>query len=191
MPLTVTEHCAPPHHQTAAIVRIDLSKIPQGMTGSGTAPAVERLTDLIDLYEDLPAGLAMPNGATKWTIDGQESVLWCEQGRHSRIDSRPNGKDVHSALVAFTTHPPHHLLSASTSVLLDHYKGKRFSSLNDVVVHEQSGVVFFTDPDYGVGQNFKRARPTEEEEYAPNALYAWYPPTGEVRLIDDRYDKRE
>jgi gluconolactonase len=191
MPLTITDDCAPPHHQTAAIVRIDLSKMPKDVTSSGTTAAVERLTDLVDLYEDLPAGLAMPNGATKWTIDGQECILWCEQGRHSRIDSRPHGKDVHSALVAFNPRSLDGPSSASTSILLDHYKGKRFSSLNDVVVHEQSGVVFFADPDYGVGQNFKRARPTEEEEYAPNALYACYPPTGEVRLIDGRYDKRE
>lgn len=156
-------------------------------------PAFDRLEDLVDICEELPAGLAMPNGATKWTLDGQESVLWCEQGRYAPVDSVHSCEDVHSALVAFTPRTRHDLSSASTSTLLDNYESKRFSSLNDVVVPEQSGVVFFTDPDYGIGQNFKRSRPTEDDddEYAPNALYAWYPPTGEVRLIDGRYDKRE
>lgn len=190
--MPVTADCATLHRQTAAIVRVDLSKIPNGVTSSSSEPIFQRVADLVDIYEELPAGLAMPSGATNWTVDGQESMLWCEQGRHNPVDSSFGGEDVHSALVAFTPGSLHDLSSASTSVLLDHYQGKRFSSLNDVVVHEQSGVVFFTDPDYGVGQNFKRPRLTdEEEEYAPNALYAWHPHTGEVRLLDDRYDQRK
>jgi gluconolactonase len=75
----------------------------------------------------------------------------------------------------------------TAQVLVDNYNGKPFSSLNDVVVHQQSGVVFFTDPDYGVGQSFKSC----EQEYAPNALYAWDPHARQVTMIDDEYDKRE
>jgi gluconolactonase len=133
----------------------------------------------------LPQGLSMPNGATNWCHEGEAAVLWCEQGKHDVDDC--GMKETHAALVAYADDKEHD--HVSSRVVLDNYKGRPFTSLNDVVVHAQSGVVFFTDPDYGIGQGFKRA--SGEVEYAPNGLYAWHPPTGTVKLLDERYVKGE
>jgi len=58
------------------------------------------------------------------------------------------------------------------------YKGRRFNSPNDIVVHED-GTIFFTDPPYGL----------KDQKLAPHAfqpvagLYAWR--DGELKLIED------
>lgn len=209
-----------PARQRITIVRVPLDAIPPvdftaaaaGKVGAGEAGAgAGTLLPALEVAPEgaggLPQHLAMPNGATRWVdADGREGVLWCEQGRHL-LDGQAAGSEVEveSALVAFTPPPAGAPLSkGKTAPLLKAYEGKPFTSLNDVVLHEQSGVVFFTDPDYGVVQSFKRSHEEQAqaqrqraqgkggaEGYAPNALYAWYPPTGEVRLLDERYDKRE
>lgn len=144
----------------------------------------QSLARQVKTVHDLPEGLAMPNGATNWTHDGQEAVLWCEQGRDD-LDGQ-GSHPLPSSLVAMLPNAAAPGFKIA-GVLVDNYKGRPFSSLNDVVVHQQSGVVFFTDPDYGVGQSFKCSK----QEYAPNALYAWDPSTDQVTMIDDQYDKRE
>lgn len=64
------------------------------------------------------------------------------------------------------------------TVLADNYKGKAFNSPNDVVVHS-SGVIFFTDPPYGLkGQDDSAAK---ELEF--NGVFA-LSPSGDVTLVD-------
>ncbi|PWN19097.1 hypothetical protein BCV69DRAFT_313858 [Microstroma glucosiphilum] len=175
--------------QRATITSIPLDAVPSPR-GSGVLASLE-LTDegvqqslarQVRTIHDLPEGLAMPNGGTNWTHEGQEAVLWCEQGRDD-LDGE-GARPVSSSLVVTLPNAAAPGLKTA-GVLVDNYDGKPFSSLNDVVVHQQSGVVFFTDPDYGVGQSFKSG----EQVYAPNALYAWDPSTSRVTMIDDNYDK--
>lgn len=174
-------------------MRVPVDKIPEPMWTTAKKPSIieplegnaeaEQLWQNLDVMDDLPEELSMPNGATPWAgRNGQEGILWCAQGHHD-LDG-DGSANVDSALVCMSVDDSGR--PTETEVVLDLFRGKKFSSLNDVVVHQQSGCVFFTDPDYGVGQSFKRT-----SDYAPNALYAWHPETGEVRLIDDRYHMRE
>lgn len=155
------------YSQKINVVRIDLDTL--------DAKGIEAALTVVD-EADMPRSLAMPNGGTPY-FDGK--VLFCEQGRH--CESAEGNGSVESALVSLSHK------DMRTTVELDSFQGEPFSSLNDVVVHEQSGAVFFTDPDYGVEQNFKK----DDKEYAPNGLYVWQPLTGKVELLDDRYSKRE
>lgn len=151
----------------------------------GTAEG-QKLWSSLEIMSELRDDLAMPNGATNFrNRNGEDAVLWCAQGRHD-LDGQGIG-DVESALVCMSVDEHGH--PVDFEVVMDLFQGKKFSSLNDVVVHQQSGCVFFTDPDYGIGQSFKKG--SDVVEYAPNALYAWHPPSGTVRLLDDRYDIRE
>lgn len=155
------------------------------MIGIATREESDALLDKIEicLGSKLPAGLAMPNGAARWyTKEDGQGVLWCEQGRHNLKSKEGDQDDVHSALVLMSVGSS--IESATTKILVDSYNGKRFSSINDAVVHEASGAVCFTDPNYGPLQAFKRSH----EEYAPNGLYIWKPEDGSVVLLDDRYD---
>ncbi|SJX65662.1 related to Gluconolactonase [Sporisorium reilianum f. sp. reilianum] len=163
------------HGQRALIVGVPLSQIPAAATVNAatsqdgilpelSADEQKTLWSQLEIIEDLPEHLAMPNGATNWDDD---SLLWCEQG----LDSR----NVASTLVI------HNVDGHKTKSALTNFEGKPFSSLNDVVRHPTTGCVFFTDPDYGVEQSFK----SHEKEYAPNGVYIWNPATNQVKLVDD------
>lgn len=163
--------------QRAFIVAVPLDQIPaaditqkddHGILPSLTQVEQESLWKSLQIVQALPAHLAMPNGATKWD---ENSLLWCEQG----LDAR----NVPSTLVI------HDIAQSSTKVGLSQYQGLPFSSLNDAVIHEHTGSVFFTDPDYGIEQSFKSNQVT----YAPNALYVWQPQNNTVQLLDDQYTK--
>lgn len=182
--------------QYATITRVPVDKIPAPAFGKVDRPSiVEPLQDAaklwheLEIVKDLPQDLAMPNGAAPWkslSNGQQEGVLWCAQGHHD-LDG-DGSPEVESALVCMTVDERGR--PSETEVALDAFQGKRFSSLNDVVIHAQSGCVFFTDPDYGIGQSFKRSG-VGVDGYAPNALYVWHPASGEVRMVDDDYHERE
>lgn len=182
--------------QRATITRIPVDAIPApSLSIDCRASIIESLEDSDEgaklwtqletmSEEDFPGELSMPNGATQWHgRQGQDAVLWCAQGHHD-LDG-DGSVEVDSALVSMAVDEQGRL--AGTEVVLDAFQGRKFSSLNDVVVHEQSGCVFFTDPDYGVGQSFKR----KVMDYAPNALYAWLPSSGQVKVIDADFHQRE
>ncbi|SPO30012.1 related to Gluconolactonase [Ustilago trichophora] len=160
------------HGQRALIVGVPLAQIPpasnnqssqQGLLPELSPEQHEKLWSALEIIEDLPEHLAMPNGATNWD---QDSLLWCEQG----LDSR----NVSSTLVI------HNVNDHTTKSALTHFEGKPFSSLNDTVKHPTTGCVFFTDPDYGVEQSFK----SHQKQYAPNGIYVWNPKTQQVKLLD-------
>jgi gluconolactonase len=65
-------------------------------------------------------------------------------------------------------------------LIVGEYEGKTFNSPNDAVVHK-SGVIFFTDPPYGLAEGDE----SDAKEIAFNGVYA-YMPGGEVKLIDDK-----
>ncbi len=66
----------------------------------------------------------------------------------------------------------------TTTVLAERYEGKRLNSPNDLVVRKD-GVVFFTDPPYGI-------RP-EEAELGFNGVYAIV--KGKLILLDKSFDR--
>ena len=106
------------------------------------------------------------NAANGMTLAPDGSLLVCEQGswyqpaRLSRVD-RGTG---------------------AATTLLDRRRGSRLSSPNDIVVRHD-GTVWFTDPCYGFLQGF---RPRPE---SPDVLCVLDPSTGQVRIVDDTFDK--
>ncbi|KAL4786907.1 hypothetical protein BJX76DRAFT_63971 [Aspergillus varians] len=99
------------------------------------------------------------NGA----INYRDGILFCAQGTIERP----------SALIFMNITPPY-----NTETLLDNFHGRRFNSLNDLVVHSD-GSIWFTDPTYGYDQDF-----TPEPDL-PNQVYRFDPATGDVRAVAD------
>ncbi|KJR88275.1 gluconolactonase [Sporothrix schenckii 1099-18] len=104
-----------------------------------------------------------PNGAANYR--GQ--ILFAGEGM---------GPDVPSALYAMHPRPPY-----NTTVLLNNYFGRQFSSLNDVAVHPASRHVYFTDTLYGFLQDFRPA------PGLPNQVYRWNDATGAVTVVADGF----
>jgi gluconolactonase len=70
--------------------------------------------------------------------------------------------------------------NGTTRTLVDSFDGKKFNSPNDVVA-KRDGTVWFTDPDYGLGQNPK--------EQPGNFVYRFDPPTATVTIVATNFDK--
>lgn len=186
--------------QSAYIIHVPLDVIPKNCTSLSRRKQTfalskreqEKLWSCLTIEKELTTPMAMPNGASRWrTREGSEAVLWCEQGRHNVKAPMGCKGDLHSALVSYT-------LDGECLVELDNFHGKPFSSLNDANLHEATGAVFFTDPDYGVEQLFKRGLRSEctgvKKDiacYAPNGVYCWQPTSGCVKLLDTNFVKRE
>jgi gluconolactonase len=82
-----------------------------------------------------PAGYA-----TGHTRDRQGRLVTCEQGNRRVTRTEHDG---------------------SVTVLADRYRGQRFNSPNDVVMHPD-GSVWFTDPDYGISSDYEGNRADSE-----------------------------
>lgn len=62
--------------------------------------------------------------------------------------------------------------------VVTNFHGRDFNSVNDVVVAKDRAI-WFTDPSYGHGQDF-RQRPR-----LPNQVYRYEPRTGDLRVVAD------
>ncbi|KAL1413435.1 hypothetical protein Q8F55_001202 [Vanrija albida] len=102
-----------------------------------------------------------PNGGTNWR--GQ--IVFAGEGQ---------GADVPSALYAMNPVAPY-----NTTVLVNNFFGRQFSSLNDVAVHPSNGWIYFTDVDYGHLQDF-RAKVNIRRQ-----VYRWHPDTGVIQAVAD------
>lgn len=69
----------------------------------------------------------------------------------------------------------------NTTVLLNNYFGRQFSSLNDAVVHPGNKDLYFTDTLYGYLQDF---RPPPGLR---NQVYRWNDATGAVTVVADGF----
>jgi gluconolactonase len=68
--------------------------------------------------------------------------------------------------------------------LVDRHAGKRLNSPNDVVV-KSDGSIWFTDPLYGISNDYEGGRQTSEQ---PPAVYRLEPETGDIRIVADDFD---
>ena len=68
--------------------------------------------------------------------------------------------------------------------LVDRHAGKRLNSPNDVVV-KSDGSIWFTDPLYGISNDYEGGRQTSEQ---PPAVYRYDPETKEIRIVADDFD---
>lgn len=69
----------------------------------------------------------------------------------------------------------------NTTVLLNNYFGRQFSSLNDAVVHPKNKDLYFTDTLYGYLQDFRPAPGLR------NQVYRWNDKTGAVTVVADGF----
>lgn len=102
-----------------------------------------------------------PNGACNYN----DKILYCSQG--DRVTP--------SALVLADPK------TGSSEILINNFHGREFNSVNDVVIHHQTGDIWFTDPTYGYEQNF---RPSPQ---LPTHLYRFTPSTGQIVCVADTF----
>lgn len=67
----------------------------------------------------------------------------------------------------------------TVTTLVTHHAGKRLNSPNDVVVRSD-GSIWFSDPVYGIANDYEGGRQESEQ---PPALYRFDPETGEIRVV--------
>jgi gluconolactonase len=70
------------------------------------------------------------------------------------------------------------------TTLVDRHAGKRLNSPNDVVV-KSDGSIWFTDPVYGISNDYEGGRQASEQ---PPAVYRFEPETGNIRIVADDFD---
>jgi gluconolactonase len=75
-------------------------------------------------------------------------------------------------------------LDGQVTRLVDAHRGRRLNSPNDVVV-KSDGTIWFTDPLYGIQNDYEGGR--QDSEQAP-ALYRFDPATGEIRIAAGDFD---
>lgn len=75
-------------------------------------------------------------------------------------------------------------LDGTITRLVDRHGGKRLNAPNDVVV-KSDGTIWFTDPLYGIQNDYEGTRQPSEQ---PPALYRFDPITGETRIAAGDFD---
>jgi gluconolactonase len=70
------------------------------------------------------------------------------------------------------------------TMLVDRHDGKRLNAPNDVVV-KSDGSIWFTDPLYGISNDYEGGRQASEQ---PPAVYRFDPERGDIRIVRDDFD---
>jgi gluconolactonase len=70
------------------------------------------------------------------------------------------------------------------TTLVTHHDGHRLNAPNDVVV-KSDGTIWFSDPVYGISNDYEGGRQASEQ---PPALYRFDPATGDIRVVADDFD---
>jgi gluconolactonase len=104
-----------------------------------------------------------PNGATNFR--GQ--IVYMAEGA---------GPDNTSNVILMNPVEPY-----NTTVLVNNYFGRQFSSLNDVAVHPVNKDLYFVDTLYGYLQDFRPAPGLQ------NQVYRWNDLTGAVTVVADGF----
>ena len=122
-------------------------------------------------------------------IPNNRMLRWLEDDGHVSVFRAPsnfsngNTRDREGRLVTCehqtrrVTRTEH---DGTISVLCDRFEGKRLNAPNDVIV-ARDGAIWFTDPGYGIGNNYEGDHADPEQ---PNRTYR-IDPSGTVRAVDD------
>jgi gluconolactonase len=123
------------------------------------------------LFQDLPRNRTM-----RWTENAGTSVY-----RAPSVYANGQARDKEGRLIA-CSHLERCLfrteLDGSITRLVDRHGGKRLNAPNDVVV-KSDGTIWFTDPLYGIQNDYEGVRQMSEQ---PPALYRFDPASGEIRI---------
>lgn len=129
------------------------------------------------LFQDLP------NDRTMRWIEGQGVSVYRAPSHYANGQTR----DRQGRLIA-CSHRERCLYRTEydgrITKLIDRHAGKRLNSPNDVVV-KSDGSIWFTDPLYGISNDYEGGRQTSEQ---PPAVYRLEPETGEIRIVASDFD---
>lgn len=136
--------------------------------GVDGAPSVQIKRLALDESEHEPISMVVgeTNAANGMAPDLDGGLLVCEQGtgsehaRISRLDRETGERET----------------------VVDHWRGLRFNSPNDVVA-ASDGSIWFTDPSYGRLQGFK------PEPIVGDFVYRYDPATKQIAVVADSFDK--
>ena len=161
--------------------------VPQGLT-------IEKLADGFIFTEGpvwVPDGYLLfsdPNANTiyRWTPDGQVSVFRTKSG-YAGVDVAEYGQPGSNGItldpegrVTIDEHGNRRVVriekTGAVTVLADRYQGKRLNSPNDLV-YRSDGVLFFTDPPFGLPKAFQDSR----KELPFSGVYSLK--DGQLRLV--------
>jgi gluconolactonase len=125
------------------------------------------------LFSDIPA-----NKILKWSPDGGVSVFREPSGNSNGLTYDTEGRLIiceHGNRCISRIEK-----DGAYTVLADRFHGKRLNSPNDVVVRSD-GMIFFTDPPYGITP--------EEKELPFNAVFRLNPESRELSLLVKNFDR--
>ncbi len=129
------------------------------------------------LFQDLPRNRTM-----RW-IEGQGFSVYRSPSNYANGQTRDRqGRLVacsHRGRCLTRTEP-----DGRVTTLATHHAGKRLNSPNDVVV-KSDGSIWFTDPVYGISNDYEGGRQISEQ---PPALYRLDPESGAVSVASDAFD---
>jgi gluconolactonase len=129
------------------------------------------------LFQDLP------NNRTMRWIEGQGVSVYRSPSDYANGQTR----DRQGRLIA-CSHRGRCLYRTEydgrVSTLVTHHAGKRLNSPNDVVV-KSDGSIWFTDPLYGISNDYEGGRQISEQ---PPALYRFDPESGELAIMAADFD---
>ena len=129
------------------------------------------------LFQDLP------NDRTMRWIEGQGVSVYRVPSHYANGQTRDRqGRLIacsHRGRCLYRTEYDGHV-----TTLVDRHAGKRLNSPNDVVV-KSDGSIWFTDPLYGISNDYEGGRQASEQ---PPAVYRLEPETGDIRIVADDFD---
>jgi gluconolactonase len=125
-------------------------------------------------------------------LPGDRTMRWIESAGIS-IYRAPSGfangqtRDRQGRLVSCSHHERclyRTELDGSVTRLIDRHAGKRLNAPNDVTV-KSDGTIWFTDPLYGIQNDYEGGRQISEQ---PPALYRFDPQNGDIGIVADDFD---
>jgi gluconolactonase len=129
------------------------------------------------LFQDLPR-----NRTLRWTEEGGVSIY-----RYPSNYANGQTRDRQGRLIA-CSHRGRCLYrteyDGQVTTLVTHHDGRRLNAPNDVVV-KSDGTVWFTDPIYGIANDYEGGKQVSEQ---PPGLYRFDPETDELCLMADDFD---
>jgi gluconolactonase len=129
------------------------------------------------LFQDLPRNRTM-----RW-IEGAGFSVYRDPSNYANGQTR----DRQGRLIA-CSHRGRCLYrteyDGTVTTLVERHAGKRLNSPNDVVV-KSDGTIWFSDPVYGISNDYEGGRQESEQ---PPALYRFDPATNEIRVMAGDFD---
>lgn len=111
-----------------------------------------------------------PNGGTSYA--NGTKILFAASGGNNSIGNPPTEQRVSIRILDPATN--------KSTVILNNYFGLYFNTIDDIVVHPETGHIFFTDPDYSWFNSL-----TDTPPQLPTASYRFDPVSGATFVIDD------